>query len=52
MLLEVAAVPVKWFLMVWFVLGHIGQRTTVKCAEAMWNYKSVGIVHLKSSAFF
>ena len=29
-----------WFLMVWFVLGHSGQRTSsVKCAEAAWNYK-------------
>ena len=38
--------------MVWFVLGHSGQRTSVKCAEAAWNYKSGGVVHLKSSAVF
>ena len=38
--------------MVWFVLGHSGQRTSVKCAEAAWNYKAGGIVHLKSPAFF
>ena len=37
--------------MVWFVLGHSGQRTSVKCAEAAWNYKAGGIVHLKSPAF-
>ena len=39
------------FLMVWFVLGHSGQRTSVKCAEVAWNYKAGGIVHLKSPAF-
>ena len=38
--------------MVWFVLGHSGQRTSVKCAEAAWNYKSGGVVHLKSPAGF
>ena len=38
--------------MVWFVLGHSGQRTSVKCAEATWNYKSGGVVHLKSPAVF
>ena len=48
----VEAVPDKWFLMVWFVLGHSGQGTCVKCAEAAWNYKAGGIVHLKSPAFF
>ena len=37
--------------MVWS-LGHCGQRTSVKCAEAAWNYKAGGIVHLKSPAFF
>ena len=36
----------------WFVLGQGGQRTSVKCAEAAWNYKAGGIVHLKSPAFF
>ena len=36
--------------MVRFVLGHSGQRTSVKCAEAVWNYKAGGIVHLKSPA--
>ena len=46
----VEAVPDIWFLMVWFVLGHSGQRTSVKCAEATWNYKAGGIVHLKSPA--
>ena len=35
------------FFMVWFVLGHSGQRTSVKCAEAAWNYKAGGIVHLR-----
>ena len=30
---------IKWFLMVWFTLGYSGQRTTVKCAEAVWNTK-------------
>ena len=34
----------------WFVLGHSGQRKSVKCAEAAWNYKAGGIVHLKSPA--
>ena len=38
--------------MVWFILGHSGQRTSVKCAEAEWNYKAGGIVHLKSPAVF
>ena len=37
--------------MVWFVLGHSGQRTSVKCAETLWNYKLFKvrghIVHLK-----
>ena len=28
---------IKWFLMEWFTFGHSGQRTYVKCAEAMWN---------------
>ena len=35
--------------MVLFVLGHSGQRTSVKCAEASWNYKGY-TVHLKSPA--
>ena len=35
----------------WFVLGHSGQRTPVKCAEAAWYYKVRGMVHLKSPAF-
>ena len=43
---------IKWFLMVWFTLGHSGQRTSVKCAEAMWNYKAGGKVHLKPPAVF
>ena len=34
------------------VVGHSGQRTSVKCAEAAWNYKAGGIVHLKSLRFF
>ena len=38
--------------MAWFVLGQSGQRTSVKCAEAAWNYKAGAIVHLKSPAFF
>ena len=38
--------------MVWFVLGYSGQRTSVKYAEAAWNYKAGGIVHLISPAFF
>ena len=38
--------------MVWFVLGHSGQGTSVKCAEAAWNYKSGGVVHLKSPVGF
>ena len=38
--------------MVWFVLGHSGQRTSVKCAEATWNYKAGGIMHWKSPAVF
>ena len=25
--------------MEWFALGRSGQRTSVKCAEAAWNYK-------------
>ena len=28
---------IEWFLMVWFTLGHSGQRTSVNCAEATWN---------------
>ena len=38
----------------WYSLsqGHSGQRTSVKCAEATWNYKAGGIVHLKSPAIF
>ena len=28
---------IKWFLMVWFTLAHSGQRTSVMCADAMWN---------------
>ena len=33
----------------WYGLssGHRGQRTYVKCAEATWNYKAGGVVHLK-----
>ena len=49
----------RWLIMVWieysspwFTLSHSGQRTSVKCAEAAWNYKSRGVVHLKSPAFF
>ena len=38
--------------MEWYVLGQSGQRTSVKCAEAVWNYKSGGIGHLKSPAAF
>ena len=30
---------IKWFLMVWFTLGQSGQRTSVKCTEAVWNTK-------------
>ena len=26
--------------------------TSVKCTEAVWNYKEGGVVHLKSPAFF
>ena len=37
--------------MVWFTLGHSGQRTFVKCAEALWNNKAGGVVRLKSPAF-
>ena len=33
----VEAVPDKWFLMVWFVLGHSVQPPSVKCAEVAWN---------------
>ena len=33
-------------------LDHNGQQTSVKWAEAMWNNKAEGIVHLKSSVFF
>ena len=43
---------IKWFIMIWFILGHSGQRTSVKCAEAAWNNKAGGAVHLKSLAFF
>ena len=32
--------------------GHSGQRTSVKCAEAVWNNKARGVVHLQSPAFF
>ena len=39
---------IKWFPMVWFPLDHSGQQTSVKCAEAAWNYKAGGVVHLKS----
>ena len=48
----VAAVPDEWFLMVWFVFGHSGQRTSVKCAEAAWNYKVRGRSALKITCFF
>ena len=34
------------------VLGHSGQRTSVKLAEAAWNYKVKSVVHLKLPAFF
>ena len=47
----VEAVPDLRFLMVWFVLSHGVQRTSVKCDEAAWNYKAGGIVHLKSPVF-
>ena len=43
---------INGFFLVWFVLGHSGQRTSVKCAEAAWNNKVGGKVHLKSPAFF
>ena len=43
---------INGFSWLWLVLGHSGQRTSVKCAEATWNYKTGGIVHLKSPAFF
>ena len=43
---------IKWFLMVWFTLGHSGQGTSVKCAVATWNNKARDVVHLKSPAFF
>ena len=33
-------------------LGHSCQRTSVKCAEAGWNYKAGGVVHLKSPVVF
>ena len=32
-------------------LGHSGQQTPVKCAEAMWNYEVRGVVNFKSPAF-
>ena len=32
--------------------GCSGQRTSVKCVEAARNYKAVGVVHLKSPAFY
>ena len=43
---------IKWFLMVWFTLGHSGQRTSVKCTEATWNNKAGGVVYLKSPSLF
>ena len=30
---------------VWSVLGHSGQRTSIKCPEALWYYKVGGVVH-------
>ena len=37
----------------WYGLSWAsGQRTSVKCAEAAWNYKAGGVVHLKSPAVF
>ena len=30
---------IKWFLIIWFTLGHSGKRTSVKCAEDVWNTK-------------
>ena len=33
---------IKQFLMVWFTLGQCGQGTSVKCAEAVWNYTKKG----------
>ena len=38
----------SWYI----VLGHSGQRTSVKCVEAAWSNRAGGIVHLKSPAFF
>ena len=28
-----------WYFIGWYVLGHSGQRASVKSAEAAWNYK-------------
>ena len=28
----------QWYLMEWYVLCHSSQQTSVKCAEAAWNY--------------
>ena len=33
--------------MFWFVVGQSGQRISVKCAEAAWNYKVRGCSGLK-----
>ena len=33
-------------------MGYSGQQTSLKCAEAAWNYKAGGVVPLKSPAFF
>ena len=38
--------------MIWFTLGHSGQRTILKSAEAAWNYKAGRVMHLKSPAVF
>ena len=43
---------IKLFLMIWFSLDHSGQRTSVECAEAAWNNKAGGVVHLESPAVF
>ena len=43
---------IKWFHMLWFTVGHSGLRTTVKCAEATWNYKAGGHSALKITCFF
>ena len=34
---------------IWFVLGQSGQQTSVKCAEATWNYKVRGHSALKGA---